>query len=305
IGLKVAGKGSYYDGNWQNLIGGVYIDTMTTGSANSLNVDSMGILRLLPAKVGTIGGVSPGLGLRRSSASSSDNVGAITVNVGKGLSLTKKSSYNSTYDSGYEITPKLGEGLEFGADGEIKAIGTGGGGGGAAGQDIIVQGYHAYSLEYLVAGARSINIAWGNNFEYYPGFVPYFKTETEMTGDFYKTSNDVHYVKFDVTYSNSRATVNAYDEAGNITTYKETTCYGEYGITILYRSLMPPGMNLHGRRYENGFIMGAISLYYNYNADIAASTGIGSILTPIIKGGLIIPFASLDEYNAAIGKEVE
>ncbi|MCM1463713.1 MAG: hypothetical protein NC084_13510, partial [Bacteroides sp.] len=78
IGLKVAGKGSYFNGNWKNLIGGVYIDTMTTGSANSLNVDNMGILRILPAKVGTIGGVSPGMGLRRSSASSSDNVGAIT-----------------------------------------------------------------------------------------------------------------------------------------------------------------------------------------------------------------------------------
>ncbi|MCM1419743.1 MAG: hypothetical protein NC084_13635, partial [Bacteroides sp.] len=149
IGLKVAGKGSYYNGNWQNLIGGVYIDTMTTGSANSLNVDSMGILRLLPAKVGTIGGVSPGMGLRRSSASSSDNAGAITVNIGKGLSLTKKSSYNSTYDSGYEITPKLGEGLYFDDDGKINVLTSDESGGGGAGYVIKAQGINIYAENYL------------------------------------------------------------------------------------------------------------------------------------------------------------
>ncbi|MCM1333470.1 MAG: hypothetical protein NC084_06155, partial [Bacteroides sp.] len=151
IGLKVAGKGSYYDGNWKNLIGGVYIDTMTTGSANSLNVDNMGILRLLPAKVGTIGGVSPGLGLRRSSASSTDTKGEITVNVGKGLSLTKKSSYNSTYDSGYEITPKLGEGLYFDDDGKINVLTSDESGGGGAGYVIKAQGINIYAENYLNA----------------------------------------------------------------------------------------------------------------------------------------------------------
>ena len=111
IDLKPAKEGYYFDSNWKNLLGGVYIDKGTTGSGDTLEVYN-GALRLLPAKSGRIGGVSPGKGLTMIDEKTIDEPkGKISLNLGKGLRFNQPPKESSQTDTYWTVSPDTGDGL--------------------------------------------------------------------------------------------------------------------------------------------------------------------------------------------------
>ncbi len=305
IDLKPAKEGYYFDSNWKNLLGGVYIDKGTTGSGNTLEVYN-GALRLLPAKSGRIGGVSPGKGLTMVDEKTIDEPkGKISLNLGKGMEFVAPESGSSQLDTYWKLSPKLGDNLFFGQNGEINALSSGGGGGFFAPNYIIVQGIKVYREDFVAAGGNM-----GSLFSTSQGvtYSSYFNRKFEIYEDvnvelriyFYRNNIQQRYKTTHLYFTSSGTQLywkTDYTSLDTEDTFTATSKYvifnGEYGWVFTARSIGSPGTDPLGIDCPYGYAN--VLPYYFYAVS-------GGYRLAAQGGAFIMPFASIDEYAAAGGE---
>lgn len=172
------------------------------------------------------------------------------------------------------------------------------------GNQIVVQGYLAYTIDVLDQG----NIFKKSTAIYYAeDWAPDVSRYLEFSGDFYY--NDVHYIRaylVQTVSTTSIATYALYAEredgtaqqlVGGITNKDH---WSGIGLALEWSILYPPGYVNQGITYENGCAEGRINYFWKDKATeerVYARWRFNSTY--------IFPFASLAEYQAAVGLTCE
>lgn len=187
-----------------------------------------------------------------------------------------------------------------------------------AGNQIVVQGYLVYQTNYLKNGGR----ANGSYLYYYPHtWSKPFSTYAELSGVFYqmygsglngpykKISLSVMEVYADrITYGCPRWDENEIRSWWGVSVNNYNSWSG-FGIAIEWTRIDPPGYTFSNKIFEHGCMRGHI--YAVYDALVGTNTNESDLTSKYAatshynQGEYLIPFASLAEYEAAVGLTYE
>ncbi|MDE7233596.1 MAG: hypothetical protein K2N29_00880 [Ruminiclostridium sp.] len=179
------------------------------------------------------------------------------------------------------------------------------------GNQIVVQGYLAYSYDYLNIGANYIS---GSYIHYPSEWTTNASRYMEISGDFYYYNNHYKriYISLDRTSTSSSIYI-AYLEKEDGTI--ERIVLGSYGATIENKDywsgiglalewcdIYPPNTVHNGRTYENGYSTVRFNVYWKSNANVANNFIYERWYN---SNRYIFPFSSISEYQAAVGLTYE
>lgn len=171
------------------------------------------------------------------------------------------------------------------------------------GNQIVVQGYLAYTVAALNAGANYVS---GSYIRYPADWTANISRYMEFSGDFYYGNNHYKRAYFVQTVTTaSSASYNFYLEKEDGTTeriYSVTNQdhWSGFGLALEWLNLYPPGSVNNGVTFENGYATARFHYFWksNFSQDYVYERW-------YINNVYIFPFASLAEYQAAVGLTYE